>query len=164
MNEAHVGTVEPNELQQIDVSTGTTAVIDNVVAIVSAIQVNIAAATTGQKIIPGATIQAIIAGVTRHVVGQAITGAVEVAAAGQFQIFKVGAQAVVHRRSNGISAVAGLFGGDVRGLLYDVNIVATASCHVVVASATVEQIVAGVAFEVVIPGAALQRVIAIAAL
>ena len=111
---------------------------------------------TDQRIGTRAAIKDVGRRVAGEGVSQVVTGAVERAGAGQGQPLQVRGQSVGHARLNGVGALAGQLGDDVRGIVDDIGVVARATDEGIGARTAVEGIsrrIAGERIDQVIAGA-----------
>jgi hypothetical protein len=93
----------------------------------------------------GAAIENVVAAVAGDRVGEAVAGAVDVAAAGQRQVLDIGADGVGDRRLHRVGARVEHLRHHVADVVDDIGVVAEAADHGVGAGAAVEDVVAAVA-------------------
>ncbi|CAH0312610.1 hypothetical protein SRABI130_05148 [Pseudomonas sp. Bi130] len=118
--------------------------------------IGVVAGAADQRVQPRATVEHVVAAVAGQHVVQGIADAGEVIAAGEGEVFQVGAQGPAHRGAYGVDfARQGTGLGDrVLEAVDDVGVVAEAAHHHVGAEATVQHVVAAVADQHVVQGVA----------
>ncbi|MCY1359036.1 hypothetical protein D9M69_455900 [compost metagenome] len=141
-------------MQRVDIAASTAAVVDHVIAGAGAVQVGITPTPTGQPVVAGATIQRVAAVVAEQAIGEGVAGTTQAGCAGQFQILQVGAERVVDRGADGVSALVDRLADAVPALRNHIDVVAAAAGH---------RVVAGIAIQQVVASAAQKRVVAAAA-
>ena len=107
--------------------------------------VGVVAGTAGHDVGTGAAVEDVVAAVAGEAVGERVAGAVDVGAAGEFQVFQVGANDVADRRADGVGTLVGQFRDQVAGAVDDVDIVADTAAQGVCARAAIERVGPGVA-------------------
>ena len=103
-------------------------------------RVGVVALAAPQGVGPRAAVQGVVAAVALQQVGRGVAGGVDVAAAGEGQVFDVGAQRMADAGAHQVAALPGDFAHHVPGVVDEVGVVARAARQGVCPQAAVERV------------------------